>query len=124
MTTTKFLKEPLAAYASTTTFAPERVGEISDDRSVVVGRNGWCFIYEGSNNYRAACHDKCLVTLGDEWARLIEQRQRICGALGILFLHLIVPNKATLMPEHFPEPLNTTLLVPGVPKILRYRKND
>jgi len=113
MNTTKFLREPLAAYASTTTIAPERVGEISDDRSAVVGRDGWCFIYEGSNNYRGAYHDTGLASLGDEWARLIEQRQRVCDSLGIRFLQLVVPNKATLMPENFPEPLGdgiTTVL--------------
>jgi len=113
MITTRFLREPLAAYASTTTIAPERVGEISDDRSAVVGRDGWCFIYEGSNNYRGAYHDTGLASLGDEWARLIEQRQRICDSLGIKFLQLVVPNKATLMPENFPEPLGegiTTVL--------------
>ena len=109
MTTTKFLKEPLAAYASTTTVAPERAGEISEDRSAVVGHDGWCFIYEGSNNYRGAYHDKDLAPLGDQWARLIEQRQRMCETLGVRFAQLIVPNKATLMPENFPEPLGTGL---------------
>jgi hypothetical protein len=113
MITTRFFSGPLAAYSSTTTFAPERVGEISEDRSAVVGRDGWCFIYEGSNNYRAAYHDPGIAALGDKWAELIEQRQSMCDTLGVRFVQLIVPNKATLMPENFPEPLGagiTTVL--------------
>jgi hypothetical protein len=101
----RFLREPLAAYASSATIAPERVGEVSNDRSAVVGKNGWCFIYEGSNNYRGAYHDVGLAPLGDQWASLIEQRQRKCEALGARFVQLIVPNKATIMPENYPEPL-------------------
>jgi hypothetical protein len=113
MTKTIFLKEPLAAYASTLTIPPERIGDVSDDRSAVVGHNDWCFIYEGSNNYRGAYYDAGLASLGDQWAKVIEQRQHICDMLGVKFLQLIVPNKATLMPENFPEPLNagiTTVL--------------
>jgi hypothetical protein len=111
MIKTRFLSEPLSAYASKTIIAPERVGEISDDRSAVVGRDGWCFIYEGSNNYRDAYHDTELASLGDEWAKLIEQRQRVCDSLGIKFLQLVVPNKATLMPENFPEPLGAGITI-------------
>jgi hypothetical protein len=110
---TIFLKDPLAAYASSTFIAFDRVGEISNDRSAVVGHDGWCFIYDGSNNYRDAYHDKQLAPLGDQWVRLIEQRQRKCEALGVRFVQLIVPNKATLMPENFPEPIGagiTTVL--------------
>lgn len=101
----KLLREPIAAYASCATIPPERVGEVSNDRSAVVGKNGWCFIYEGSNNYRNAYHDIRLAPLGDQWSRLIEQRQSKCDSLGVHFVQLIVPNKATLMPENFPEHL-------------------
>jgi hypothetical protein len=82
-----------------------RVGEISKDRSAVIGRDGWCFIYQGSNNYRDAYHDTALISMGDKWARLVERRQRVFDAWRIPFVQLIVPNKATLIPERFPESL-------------------
>lgn len=113
MITSVFLNEPLAAYASATAISPERVGEISEDRSAVVGLDGWCFIYEGSNNYRGSYQNMSLAPLGDQWARLIEERQRICDALGARFVQLIIPNKATLMPVNFPEPLEA-----GITKVL------
>ena len=102
-----FLARELASYASTATFPDEAVGIVSADRSAVIGRAGWCFIYEGGNNYKGAYEDETLAPLGDQWARLIEQRQRFCDNLGIRFLQLIVPNKATLMPENFPVPLGS-----------------
>lgn len=105
MTTSRFLEYPLGAYASATSITSNRIGEISPDRSAVVGRDGWCFIYEGSNNYINAYHDETLAPLGDDWARLIEHRQTFCSKIGARFVQLIVPNKATLMPENFPEPL-------------------
>ena len=114
MINSRFLREPLSAYGSLTEIDSARVGEISDDRSAVVGRNNWCFIYEGSNNYRGAYHENSHTPLGDQWARLIERRQRACEALGARFIQLIVPNKATLMPEYFPEPLGV-----GVTKALQ-----
>jgi len=103
MFSTGLLNKSLADYASSTTIDPGRIGEISDDRSAIVGRDGWCFIYEGSNNYRSAYHDHRLVPLAEQWARLIEQRQSFCDSLGTRFIQIIVPNKATLMPEYFPE---------------------
>ena len=101
----RFLKDHIAAYGSVMNSASDRVGEISADQSAVIGRDGWCFIYQGSNKYHNAYHDKNLVSLGDKWARLIERRQRIFDSWNIPFLQLIIPNKATLMPERFPKPL-------------------
>lgn len=100
-----FLKDPLHCYSSQIEFDVGRIGEISTDRTAVVGRNGWCFIYDGTNNYKEAYHDKSLIPLGDRWASLIELRESICKSLGIHFVQLIVPNKATVMPDNFPEPL-------------------
>lgn len=110
---TALLNKSLVDYASSTTIDPGRIGEISNDRSAIVGRDGWCFIYEGSNNYRAAYLDQRLAPLAEEWARLIAQRQSYCDSLGIHFIQIIVPNKATLMPERFPERIGsgmTTIL--------------
>lgn len=113
MIKSKFLSEDNSFYGSVSEIDSARIGEISDDRSAIIGRNSWCFIYEGSNNYRGAYRDNSLVGLGDEWARIIESRQLACDRIGIRFVQLIVPNKATLMPENFPENLEN-----GVTKVM------
>ena len=114
MVKSRFLREPLNAYQSVAAIALGRLGEGSEDRSAVVGRNNQCFIYEGSNNYRGAYLDIALAPLGDQWAKVIERRQRACEGIGAHFFQIIVPNKATLMPENFPEYLGgkgiTTIL--------------
>lgn len=105
----RFLNEPLSSYASTATISEEMVGLISDDRSAIVGKNNWCFIYEGSNNYRNGYLDSSLSSLGERWAKIIEDRQRYCDKLGIGFLQIILPNKLTIIPEYFPERLNSEI---------------
>ena len=109
MNKSKFLDGDLACYASKYTIPSGMVGAISDDRSAVVGKNNWCFIYEGSNNYRNGYIEKSLITLGDEWSHVIEARQHFCDNLGVKFLQVIIPNKLTLIPEYFPEKLKVDI---------------
>lgn len=111
METSIFLPQKLNFYASSTDIPAGMVGRISQDRSAVVGHNHWCFIYEGSNDYRTAYEDTNLAFLGDKWAKLIESRQKICENLGSDFLQVIVPNKATLLPDFFPEDLGQGITV-------------
>lgn len=112
MIKSKFLREPLSAYGSITEIDPARIGELSEDRSAVVGRNDWCFIYEGSNDYRGSYINRDLSSLGDAWARVIEARQSYCDRQGIQFLQVIIPNKATLLPECYPEGLSADISFP------------
>lgn len=86
---------------------PECVGMVADDRSAVVGHANWCFIYEGSNNYRSAYIDKAPDKLGSHWAHLIEKRSQALAKEGIQFVQVIIPNKLSLLSEFFPEPLKT-----------------
>lgn len=102
-----FLAGSLSHYASILEIPEGRVGALSDDRSAIVGLGGWCFIYEGSNNYRQAYVDDSSAHLGVGWARLIEDRQKRFLAQGMQFLQVIVPNKLSLLPEYFPEALRT-----------------
>lgn len=101
----RFLARDISFYGSRATINDDAIGRVSNDRSAVIGRGGWCFIYEGSNNYRGSYLNRDLLTRGDEWARLIEARQKLCDMLGIQFLQIIIPNKLTLLPEYFPEPV-------------------
>jgi hypothetical protein len=106
---TKFLPLPIDQYASVPFDGWPAEGAISDDRSAVVGWNGWCFIYEGGNSYRNGYLNFDQKNLGQLWARLIEQRAKACRAFGFDFYQVIVPNKLTILPEYFPEILNSEI---------------
>lgn len=105
----KFLPLPIDQYASVPFDNWPAEGLISDDRSAVIGWNGWCFIYEGGNNYRNGYLNYDQKNFGQLWARLIEQRAKVCRAFGFDFYQVIVPNKLTILPENFPENLNSEI---------------
>ena len=52
MIKSRLLANELIKYASSADIAAGMVGAVSDDRSAVVGKNNWCYIYKGSNDYR------------------------------------------------------------------------
>jgi len=105
----RFLHESLDRYASFSEIPDEMIGRISEDRSAIAGNNNWCYIYEGSNNYRKGYIEDNLSSLGDEWANRFEKRQHICDQLGLEYLQIIIPNKLSVIPEHFPETLNSNI---------------
>ncbi|WP_161893083.1 hypothetical protein [Pseudomonas juntendi] len=107
----RFLKNPLSEYASIMSdeFTGPRVGKVTDDRTAVIGRDAWLFIYEGGNQYKTAYMEPDQYGLGESWASLIEMRQRKADSLGIQILHLVIPNKLTLLPQYFPEKLNSSI---------------
>jgi hypothetical protein len=107
-----FLRHPLTYYASRATIPTTLIGAVSSDQSAIVGSGNWCFIYDGSNSYREAYAARNLQPVGDAWARLLELRQRNCTALATPFLQVIVPNKATLLPDFFPEKLPSDITWP------------
>jgi hypothetical protein len=119
----KLLEHDLAYYASQMVVPGYPIGEISPDRTAVIGRNNWCFIYEGGNKYRQAYADIGKAHLGGTWANLIERRRVLSESLQINFLQLIVPNKATVMPDNFPEPLSQGI-TPILSELLRIDKAE
>jgi len=107
----RFLQHPISYYASAMSddFTAPRVGKITDDRSAIIGKDAWLFIYEGGNSYKGAYIEPDSLNAGERWASLIESRQQKADALGINMLHLIIPNKLTLLPQYFPEKLNSSI---------------
>lgn len=101
----KLLPNDFGYYSSRARIDSNRVGEVSTDRSSVVGHNDWLFIYDGSNNYRLGYRDEASKPMGEQWARLIEKRQNYCDERGISFIQVVVPNKASVINKFFPEKL-------------------
>jgi hypothetical protein len=78
---------------------------ISDDRVAIIGRDGWAFLYKGSNNYfdayRPAATD---LALARAWQDHVDQTRSCLAAEGLDFAFAVVPNKATLLPHLYPLP--------------------
>lgn len=103
------LGNEIAEFSSRLISTEITVGAVAENRSAVIGREGWCFIYEGSNNYRAGYLEADAEGKGLQWASLVEQRRRESMRLGAKFLQVIVPNKLSVLSECFPEKLDTNV---------------
>lgn len=84
-----------------------RVGEISRDRSTIVGKKNVLFLYSGSNNYYEQYTSSQLINKGVEWAELTAERHHRLST-NTSVISLFVPNKASCMPDLYPLPLNNT----------------
>lgn len=96
------LPHQISSYSSVVDIHDDQIGSISTDRTAVIGRSGWLFIFEGSNGYRQAYQASHVSDVGDRWVEIIHSRRRLCSRLGIAFLQVIVPNKATILPGCYP----------------------
>ncbi len=98
-------------------------GHVSPDGTATVGHGGHLFLVDGSNGllgqYLLPDNDRGVVESAEGWLRLIEKRTATCAALQARFLQVIIPEKATLLPEYMPRavPVPTPLwraIVTGV----------
>lgn len=74
--------------------------QISSQDGVILGTDGWLYYTDSLNDYtgRDQLSDRALYDI----ARTAKLTQEYCSYLGADFLFTIVPNKATLYPEHMP----------------------
>lgn len=84
-----------------------RVGEISRDRSTIVGKKNVLFLYSGSNNYYEQYISSQLAEKGIEWAELTAERHRRLSTNATV-ISLFVPNKTSCMPDLYALPLDNT----------------
>lgn len=80
------------------------VGTCSQDRILVVGRDGYMFVYEGSNNHPLQCcmPDEVSSPLIENWQHVIDRRRVMAREAGCQFVQIVIPEKATLLPELAP----------------------
>lgn len=87
--------------------APDHLGdygEMSENGESIVGRNGWIFINNGSNElmkYQTGQKEMSAADI-NAWKDLLRQRSDWHRDKGIKYVHLIVPNKVSVYPEFFP----------------------
>lgn len=67
---------------------------------VHVGRDGWLFLTGGSNGalgqFERSGFPRRLLW---DWRKLLSWRQRCCTRLGATYLHVVAPEKLTILPE-------------------------
>lgn len=71
------------------------------ENEVLIGKDGWLFLWDGSNEVHRYYTDPDYFTDEDarNWADLLTTRRDRIEALGARYLHMTVPDKLSLLPE-------------------------
>ena len=96
------------AFSPSELLSKQLLGDISPDRSVIMGKGQNIFLYSGSNSYYDQYVGLASEDQGFKWAELDVQR-RAAMPSHVPMISLYVPNKATCLPDLYP------LLLPYVP---------
>lgn len=82
-------------------------GVMSGDGSAVLGRNGQLFLVQGSNHLLSLYNGDLLEAKARaaKWLSLFRQRLAAARAAGAAFVQIVLPEKLSLLPDAFPEPL-------------------
>ena len=78
---------------------------VSDDGSAIIGRNGYIFVYRGSNDVLNIYRDtdnQANQEIAKRWVQLARERQRRSNALGARFLQMMIPEKSSVLPMMSP----------------------
>lgn len=77
------------------------------ENGVLIGRDDWLFLWDGSNAVHRYYTDPGYFTDEDAqgWADLLRARRDRIEALGARYLHMTVPDKLSLLPEFVPLPM-------------------
>jgi hypothetical protein len=86
-----------------------RVGDKSADDSVIIGRDGFIFLYRGSNDvaslYGARETDKAIQETASRWGALFSKRIDLLERSAISFYQLLLPEKSTILSDLAPQDL-------------------
>ncbi|SMO63474.1 alginate O-acetyltransferase AlgX-related protein [Paracoccus laeviglucosivorans] len=77
------------------------------ENGVMVGKDGWLFLWSGSNDVHRYYTDSGYFTDRDaqDWADLLNTRRTRIAALGATYRHLTVPDKISVYRDHLPRSL-------------------
>lgn len=84
-----------------------RLGEISSDKSSILGEKNWIYLNVGTNDLMNFHTGKRQLSSEQihQWKEVLHRRRQWHYSLGINYLHLFVPNKISVYPEFFPYPV-------------------
>ncbi|WP_238258693.1 hypothetical protein, partial [Methylobacterium gnaphalii] len=87
------------------------VGTWSGDRTAILGQDGHIFLAGGSNRlleeHQREEGDPRPRAFADQWLNLMRRRCSRVEASGARYVQLIIPDKLTVLPEHFPRSIRT-----------------
>jgi hypothetical protein len=75
-------------------------GAVSPDGSALAGRDGYFFVYAGSNGLVEAYGADEDIAHSERWASLLGDRQSRAQRLGGEFRQVMIPEKPSVLPEH------------------------
>jgi hypothetical protein len=82
------------------------VGTLSPSGVVTVGHEGYLYVAGGTNHlvqqYALEPSSPFVARTAVEWISLISKRAQLFADLGIVYRQLIIPEKASVIPEYFP----------------------
>jgi alginate O-acetyltransferase complex protein AlgJ len=78
---------------------------------VVIGEDGWLYLGTGSNDFMSYIQGKATLPpqTVDYWQAVLSNRQRWFRKAGIKYMHVFAPEKVTVYPEYYGEPVDTSL---------------
>lgn len=100
-------------------------GAISSDRSAIVGKNDWLFLFQGSNRYMDQYQKdikRINIQKNLEWRNIFKLRKQAVEKSRSKFFQLIIPNKLSIYPKHSPHRLRYTI-TPTLKELL-HQKNS
>ncbi|MGB5636026.1 MAG: hypothetical protein WBM86_25055 [Waterburya sp.] len=80
------------------------VGQISPDKSAIVGKQGWIYISSGTNHlmeYHIGQRRLPLLKI-NQWEQLLADRIKWHNSQKIKYQHIFIPNKIAVYPEYYP----------------------
>jgi hypothetical protein len=86
-----------------------KIGTTSSDGSTILGRNGYLFLTEGSNAVLSRYQESSVrhESRATAWINLFGRRAAAVDREGIQYIQTVVPEKTSVLPQHFPYVLGT-----------------
>ncbi len=79
------------------------LGLVSTDETAIVGKDGWLFLYQGSNRYFSGYFSSPEDSrMADIWSAYIDNARKILHEMNVKFYFSLVPNKASVLPDLYP----------------------
>ena len=77
-------------------------GTVSGDNSAVMGRDGWHYIHQGSNQWLLQARGQLFLRseVLKAWCALLASRDSWLKSRGARYAHIFVPEKIVVLPEH------------------------
>jgi hypothetical protein len=88
------------------------VGFESPDGSAIMGRDGYIFLYRGSNDvrsmYEATDSSPSVIRTAQRWYEIFESRKELLGRTGIGYIQMIIPEKNSILADKAPLDIRST----------------